>query len=40
MLRDRMLADPSFLFKIGTEVCACRHMVLHNYLSCYLIDVG
>lgn len=20
-LRDRMLADPSFLFKIGTEVC-------------------
>lgn len=21
MLRNRMLADPSFLFKIGTEVC-------------------
>ncbi|KDO45626.1 hypothetical protein CISIN_1g015583mg [Citrus sinensis] len=21
MLRDRMLADPSFLFKVGTEVC-------------------
>ena len=21
MLRNRMLADPSFLFKVGTEVC-------------------
>lgn len=21
MFRDRMLADPSFLFKVGTEVC-------------------
>lgn len=21
MLRNRMLADPNFLFKIGTEVC-------------------
>lgn len=21
MLRNRMLADPTFLFKIGTEVC-------------------
>ena len=24
MLRNRMLADPSFLFKVGTEVCFVR----------------
>lgn len=29
MLRNRMLADPSFLFKVGTEVC---EMIMDSFL--------
>lgn len=35
MLRNRMLADPSFLFKIGTEV---RENSLKKFDKEYLVD--
>lgn len=31
MFRNRMLADPSFLFKVGTEVC---------FLICLVFNVA
>lgn len=37
MLRNRMLADPSFLFKIGTEVCNANLFRLFCRRTC-LVD--
>lgn len=33
MFRNRMLADPSFLFKVGTEVCFLIFVVLNDAIT-------
>lgn len=41
MLRNRMLADPSFLFKVGTEVCSgCLLFYFVLFCNFYNSDVG